>query len=379
MRILYIIDSLTIGGAQMLLMDMIRAYRPQHEIGVAYFTPGSVEDDLRALDIPLFHISRSGVRNPLALLNTLRIMHRFQPDVVHTHLTQSDVVGQLAASLLNVPARVSSLHNTPPWRQNRFASSLMQFAVRDSQCLIAVSESIRDYVLQHEKYAPQRLITIENGIDLQAFAVEQVAPLDLSGWGIPRGAPVIGAIGRLEPQKAHRNLLIAAAKIIQQRPDVHLLIAGEGSLRETLQRQRDELGLQQRVIFTGNVREMPALIAALDVVAFASDYEGLPISLLEAMAMQRPVVSTEVGGLATVIENDVNGILVPSKNPTALATALLRVLDDPSLARQLGTAGYETVKEQYSNATMHRRILDVYRTCATSAATMSITPDCSSA
>jgi glycosyltransferase involved in cell wall biosynthesis len=167
-------------------------------------------------------------------------------------------------------------------------------------------------------------------------------------------------VARLEESKAHHVLLDAAAIVVKTMPNVRFLIVGEGPLRGDLEAQRERLGLQDNVIFAGIRRDVPNIMAMLDIVTFSSQWEGLPVALLEGMGMGRPIVSTSVGGIPDVITSSKNGWLVPSGDPQALAEGYLKVLGDPALAKALGAAARQTVVERFSAVAMHGSILDLY-------------------
>jgi glycosyltransferase involved in cell wall biosynthesis len=361
MKILYGIDSLKIGGAEMLLLNMLKRYHPKHQVEVVYFTEGPLHEDVTAMGVPIHRISKRGLKDPFAFLRLLRIIRRFKPDVIHTHLTKSDVSGQLMGFLGGVPVRVVSLHNNDSWRTNSFFSTLMRLIVSPAQKYIAVSEAVRDFIVENSHYPEDKMLVIENGIDLDRFDPAKITPYDRKLWGVSEDTPVVAIIGRLQPQKAHTVFLEAAAIVKQEMPQARFLIVGDGDLRDELEVKRDELGLQQEVIFAGIIRDIPAVLASVDLLTFSSDWEGLPVALLEGMAMQKPVVSTAVGGVPLVVHDGVNGLLVAPRQPQKLAAELLRVLRDPALAQRLGQSARQTIAERYSAAVMHDRILDLYR------------------
>ncbi|MGH9381471.1 MAG: glycosyltransferase [Thermoanaerobaculia bacterium] len=362
MRILYVIDSLKVGGAEMLLLDMLRGYRDQgHRLAVAYFSPGPLEGEVAALDVPASRVSRSGLADPRAVLRLVGLIRRQRPQVVHTHLWKSDLAGQLAAALAGVPVRVSTAHNVDPWRRRGALARINRLFTSRCQRVIAVSREVHDYLVETRAYQPEKLVTIENGIDLTRFDPHRQPPANLAAtWGFEPDAPMIGVVGRLEPQKGHSVLLEAAVHVTRELPKARFLVVGDGHLRSELEAQRSRLGLDSRVVFTGVVHDVPATLSALDAITFPSLWEGLPVALLEAMAMEKPVVATTVGGIPEVVRDGVSGVLVPPGDPEALARGLLGVLRDPTLARRLGTQARQVVRQRYSAQTMHRRILDLY-------------------
>ncbi|KUJ78166.1 hypothetical protein AVO45_09465 [Ruegeria marisrubri] len=358
---MYVIDSLRVGGAETLLLDLLDAARRRGDAArVAYFTPGPLEPEVVRRGVEATRLSRHGLRDPLALFRALRLMRAWDPDVVHTHLTKSDLVGQLAARL-SKRRRVLTLHNTDPWRKNAIFSGIYREITRGADACLAVTSNVADYVAEYGGCDRSAIEVIQNGVDLHRFNAGHVPPMDLSGYGIPDDAVVIAKIGRLSEQKDHANFLLAASQLAERYPQAHFLIAGEGELSADIRECARDLGLgDDRVTFTGNLREMPELLAAVDIFTLASRWEGLPMALLEAMAMSVPVVSTAVGGIPDLINDGENGMLVQPSDPTALAEAIGHLISDPSARRRLGNAGLETVRTRYSSAAMTDRLWSVY-------------------
>ena len=360
MHIMYIIDSLKVGGAEMLLLAMVRQFAADHDVTVVYFTPGPLEEDMRSLGVPIHRISTMGIKDPRVIPRLVAMMREQKPDVVHTHLSKSDVAGLMAAAMAGVPVRISSIHNVDPWRQKKWLSEIMKQWTKTSHHMIAVSEGVRDYVLEYSDYPAEKITTVANGIDLDRFDPATVPPIDKTQFGIPEDALTVCMVARLEESKGHHILIDAASKVIADLPDAYVMIVGDGHLREGLEAQRDRMGLDDNVIFTGIQRDIPGVMRAVDVITFSSLWEGLPVALLEAMAMANPVVSTAVGGIPNVITDGEDGLLVPKDNAAALAKGLLKVLKDSALRDTLGTNARRTIEAQYSAAAMHQQILDLY-------------------
>jgi glycosyltransferase involved in cell wall biosynthesis len=297
------------------------------------------------------------------------------PQIVHTHLFKSDIHGRLAARLAGVPAVVSTLHNSDPWARQRLLGALYGATARFADRLIAVSDEVRDYHLKYTGAPASKIITIENGVDVQKFTGQasagQVVRAEL---GIAHAAPLFGVIGRLKPQKDHTTFLLAAAEILRQLPEARFLIVGEGPLRTELEIQARGLGLEAALIFTGLRTDIPAVLAALDVLVFSSQWEGLPVTLLEGMAASRPVVATAVDGIRGVALPDVTALLVPPADPFALAAACVRLGMNRSLAGQMGEAGYLRVSAHYSLEAMIDRTADLYASLLPTHQTANLAP-----
>ena len=365
-RILYVIDSLAIGGAEMLLVDLVdaalqRGWRPH----VAFFTPGPLEEALAARGVATTRVSRRGLRDPRAALRLLALMRRERPAVVHTHLTKSDLAGQAAARLAGVPCRVLTVHNVNPWRRRRALSLGYRLLTAGAHRRIAVSGEVAAATEASGSAPAGSLRVVENGVDMRRFDPDRAAPLALEPFGVPPGAPVVAVVGRLAPQKDHETFLRAVAALVPRLApaarDARFLVVGAGPRREALEALARELGLgPDRVAFAGVVRDMPGLLAAVDVVAFSSAWEGLPVTLLEAMAMRRCVVSTAVGGIPGAAADGRDALLVAPGDPEALARALGRALGDPALRARLGAAARRAVAARFGGDAMLERTFALY-------------------
>lgn len=362
MRILYLIDSLKVGGAEILLRNLAAGVRTAgHEVHVGYCTPGSLAADFQEMQVPLYALPRLGRVDPLLLLRMFRLVRRLRPDVVHTHLFKSDFHGRLAARLGGAGRVISTLHSNDPWAARFPLGQIYGATAHFADILIAVSEEVREYHLAQTGVPPEKVRTIVNGIDMRAFAARPgVGRRFRARVNIPEEAPLLGTVGRLVPDKGHRDFLRAAAQIAEADPRAWFMLVGDGPLRASLEQQAREAGIHPRVVFTGLQSDIPAAMQALDVLVFSSRREGLPVTLLEGMAASRPVVATEVGGISGVLENSVSGWLVPPGDVDALAAASLRLLASPEQRATMGAAARQRVEAEYTLETMLARTLHVY-------------------
>lgn len=361
-HVLQLIDGLNVGGAEVLLRDLTRGLRARgYRVSVGYSTPGPLAAEIAAAGIPLTRLPRLGRVDPLLLLGMLRLMRHDPPQVVHTHLFKSDFHGRLAARLSRVPVVVSTLHNSDAWARQPLLGRLYGLTARLADCNIAVAEEVRQYHLQHSHIPAEKVITIENGVDVGRFEVPAAAGLAVrQELGILPETPILGIIGRLAPQKDHATFLNAAALILHQLPTACFLVVGDGPLRADLHAQAQALGLEHALIFTGLRSDIPAILNALDLLVFSSRWEGLPVTLLEGMAAARPVVGSAVDGILGVVIPGVTAQIVPPGEPQALAQACLELFRDPERMRRMGAAGKQRVQERYSLEAMIDRTCQVY-------------------
>lgn len=361
-RILQVIDGMNIGGAEVLLVDLVRRLREAgHVVRVAYSTPGPMAARLTEMGVPLTRLPRLARVDPLLLLRLVKLMRREKPDLVHTHLFKSDVHGRLAARWAGVPVLVSTVHNNDRWAKRALLGWLYGRTARLADRIIVVSEEVREYQLKYTFLPPEKIVTIDNGVDMRRFEGQDAAGRAVRvEFGIDPDAPLVGIIGRLSEQKDHATFLQAAGRIRAELPKARFLVVGDGPLRGNLIEQARSLKLDEAVIFAGLRSDIPAVMAALDVLVFSSRWEGLPVTLLEGMAAGKPVVSTAVGGVPGVVGDGESALLVPAGMASVLADAVIRVLRDPALARNLSTAARERVRKKYSLDSMLDRTLALY-------------------
>ena len=359
---LQLIDGLNIGGAEILLRELsVGLLRRGFRVSIGYSSSGPLVQELTSLGLPLTRLPRLLRIDPILFCGMVGLIRRESPQIVHTHLFKSDFHGRLAARIAGVPVVVSTLHSIDPWAQERSLGRLYGWTARFADRVIAVSEDVRRFHATYTGIPEEKLVTIENGVDIHRFAgLESARRSVRKELDIDNAALVFGVVGRLTPPKDHSTFLKAAALILQKAPQARFLLVGEGPLRKDLELQAQEIGLGNALIFTGLRKDIPAVLAAVDVLVFSSLWEGLPVALLEGMAAARPVVATAVGGIPEVVLPDKSAILVPPGDADALAQACLRLASDSATRHSMGQAGLERVVARYSIDAMIDRTAALY-------------------
>jgi len=260
-----------------------------------------------------------------------------------------------------VPIVVSTLHNNDSWAKYWPLGHMYGATARFADRMIAVSPEVREYHLAKTGVPSEKMMVIENGVDVSAFSgYEEEARQIRAEFGLSESAPVFGIIGRLKPQKDLTTFLKAAAELLIKQPDARFLVVGDGPLRGELELLAKNLDLFPSLIFTGLRKDVPAIMKAIDVLVLSSLWEGLPVILLEAMAASRPVVSTAVDGVKGVVIPDETALLVETGSPSALADACYRLAGDLELRNKMGKAGLQRVTKLYSIDVMIDRISELY-------------------
>lgn len=292
--------------------------------------------------------------DPVAVLGLCRVIRREGADLVNTHSSIDSWIGAFAARLTGVKL-IRTRHVSIPIRKNP-----LNFVHRMPDAMITTGEGVRRLILADGILPAERVISIPTGVDVERFAP---APDDgelRRRLGIPAKAPVVATIAVLRAKKRH-DVLLRAVALLADRFDLYCLLAGEGSGRAAIESLRADLGLDGRVILLGHQEDVrPALRAANVAVSSSAGMEGVPQALVQALAMGRPVVATDDGGVAELIEDGRTGLLVPVNRPEALADAIATLLADPERANDLAARGRDRVLESFSAARMADRVLALY-------------------
>ena len=292
------------------------------------------------------------VRDALLLYELYSICRRRRFDIVHTHNPKGGVVGRIAAGLAGTPLVIHTVHGLT---YNEFTSpprawlycTMERVATRFCDVLISVNDEDRLRLIESGIVKPDHIVTVLNGIDVDQFI--NVAPLPLrTALSLPDDAILIGTTGRLAVQKGLEYLIRALPRLVAVEPRTHVVLVGSGELEDDLRRQASQLGVETHCHFLGFRQDIPALLASFDLYAQPSLWEGLSISLLEAMAAGKPFVTTDIIGNREVIENDVTGLIVPPADVEALAGALLQLIRDPDRAQRLGHRARQHVVKHFS-------------------------------
>jgi glycosyltransferase involved in cell wall biosynthesis len=284
--------------------------------------------------IPVHHLGR-GRFDPRLLVDLVALARRRKARILHLHGYAAADFGRVAARVVGARA-VLHEHFADP-RMPAYQGLADRLLAPWTDHAIAVSESTRRFLVQERHLPAARVEVVWNGAPLAEFppADPHAARAARAALGFADGHLVVGSIGRLNEQKGHRYLLEAARLVADQAPDARFLIVGDGDLREGLEDQARRLGLSGHVVFTGHREDVPSLLGACDVFCVSSTYEGTPLALFEAMSSGKAIVSTAVDGCAEVLEDGRTALLVPARDPGALAGALRKVLGDRELRRRL--------------------------------------------
>ena len=287
-----------------------------------------------------------------------RLIKQVTPDVIHAHDPHGVAMAALALSMSTQPAK-------PPLIASRRVdfrmkgNTLSRWKYRQVDCFICASDAIRQLLLS-DRVEPARAVTVHEGIDLERVELAPPAKLHEEFW-LPHHAPLVGNVAALVPHKGQRHLIEAAMLVLRQVPDARFVIAGEGELRESLERMIKENRLEKHVMLAGFRPDVLSLHKAFDIFVMSSVTEGLGTSLLDAMAAGKPIVATTAGGIPEVVVDGETGFLVPPRDHQSMADALVKLLKDPELRKKMGHAGLVRARRKFSADRMVQETLKVYK------------------
>lgn len=324
-----------------------------HRVVIVASPGAQILERAAAAGLPGHALRMRNAFDPLAIARLVGLIRRERADIVNTHSSIDSWVGAFAAKLAGVKL-VRTRHLSAPISRNP-----LNFVHRLPDAIITTGESTRQRLQTYNRLRPRILESIPTGVDCQAFRPRPRTPDVRRLLGLPAEATVLTKVAVLRRLKRH-DVLVEAAALLRNRAGLFFVLVGEGSQREAIEESIRSLGLQHRFKLLGHVEDIRPVLAATDVLVSSSDTEGVPQAAAQAMAMEVPVVHTDVGSVGELIRDGVTGLLVPPGDPVALARALARLLDSPELARQCARRGREHVVRHHSREKMVERVLDVY-------------------
>jgi glycosyltransferase involved in cell wall biosynthesis len=365
--VVYTISKMDVGGTPRHLLEVFAHLDRRRWTPVLYCFSASVRSAestlrvVRELDVEIID-GRVGpsLRGPRLLPPLLRLraeLRRRNVAIVHSYLFDGNLLGTLGARAARVPVALVSKRSLDTY-ERRWERMACRLVNRLADRVMANAEAVARNVVAAEGCPRHRIVVIPNGIDLArvARAVGHRAAPPLADGHVP----VIGTIGRLSVKKGQVDLLEAAARVFEHERAARLRLVGDGPLRAALEERARELGIADRVEFTGRIEEGVRALADLDVFVLPSHMEGMSNGLLEAHAAGLPVIATDVGGNAEVTRDGVTGLVVPPRDPLALADAILRLLKDRARARAMAAAGQARIAEEFTVQRMVSRLERLY-------------------
>ncbi len=360
MKVLHVLTDRNIGGAGRWLLYYLKYHdRERFEVKAVLPHDSLLCEAVRALDVPVIAMEEMEDKSfdKKALKPLSALFREEKPDIVHTH---ASMTARMAARQAKVPYIFNTKHC-----MEGLPGSLLKKIVRRavnhcfSDRIIAVSRAVRKSMIAGGTN-PKKIVTVYNGIErIPVPTAEEKAAL-LASYGGRAGEKAVGIVARLEEVKDHETFLLAAKEVLRKRQDVRFYIIGDGSLRNHLEERTKALGIGERVTFTGFVKEIEKLEAALDIAVITSKQEALCLSILESMIAGIPAVGTDSGGVAEIIRDGENGYLVPVGDSHALAERIEELLADDVKQARMGETAARIAEKTFLADKMTKKIEKLY-------------------
>jgi glycosyltransferase involved in cell wall biosynthesis len=360
-RILQVIPTLVRGGAEkQLTLLATRLPRDEFDVHVAVLThDGPYHETLDRHGIPVTIINKTRKIDLAAYWRLKRFIRQLRPDIAHTWIFAANCYGRQAARAARVPHIVAGERCVDRWKVWH-ELAIDRYLARHTQRIAVNSSGVRDFYVQHG-LPEEKFVVIPNGIEPFDVVNHVSREALLEELGLPPDTRLIGAVGRLWPQKRYKDLIWSTELLRVVRDDTHLLIVGEGPQRDQLMRYCEQVQIHERVHFLGQRDDVSQLLPHFDCFWIGSGYEGQSNALMEAMSAGIPAVATDIPGNRDLVVPEQTGYLVPLGDSAAFARKTSLLLDDPNLASQLGQQAQQRMLDEFSVDKMVERHAQFYR------------------
>ena len=358
-NVLHLCESSDTGGAESVLISLVEGLdKNRYSSVVCLLSDGWLRVELEKRQIETVVIPQPHSFDVPWLVRVYRLLKDRGIHLMHSHEFATNVYASLLSRVTGIPV-VTTAHGKNYYGDKWRRRLAYRFVARQS-VMVAVSNDLKRFLAQRVGIPPGRIRVVHNGIDLSRYKAQQSCHAVRAELGISASQRVIGTVGNLFAIKGQTYLLRACKALASTYPNFVLLVAGEGEQLGALKKEASDIGIAGNVKFLGFRNDVPALLQSMEVFVFPSLSEGLPLSLLEALALQKPVVATNVGGIPEIVEDGVTGYLVPPRNPEALVDKILLLLHNPQIAANMGRAGRKKVEEDFGLEQMVLKYQSLY-------------------
>ncbi len=370
MRVLHLIKVTGVAGAErhlLMLLSALRARDVDARLVLLVERNNPVDAmvaEAEKRNIPVERVTIYGHRDILLPLRLRGVIRRHKPDIVHTHLLHADMYGIPAAKLAGVKTVITSRHNDDDFRTRGSIRFINRSLWPMVSAAIAISDAIRKFTIEVEGAPAEKVHTIRYGMEHTSAtdeAIRQARQQLRQSLGVEEDTPLVGMACRLVTQKGVNYGLVGFKLVADEFPNAHLVIAGDGPLRQQLEYEARAMDIHQRTHFLGWRDDVPQIMAGLDIFLAPSLWEGFGLVLLEAMSKRLPIIASNVSAIPEVVADGETGILVPPRDSEAIAQALRLLLADKALRRHLGLVGEDRLETHFSVGRMADETLNLYR------------------
>ena len=374
-NLLYVFDNMEFGGGERVFAQIInRLSDKKYKIIVACLPTGTFIEKIKGSEAQIKSFDMKNRFNLRVILQLSSLIRKERVDIVHSQGARADFFARIAAKLAGAPNVVSTVPMPVEGFDVNPIKKLIYMAFnRFSECFvdrfIVVSDALEKMMIEKNGIETKRVVKIYNGIETDEYCMsdEEIAYRRSSfreKSDLGENVPVIGVIGRLVWQKGFKYFIETIPDVLKEFKEARFLLVGEGELEDELKVKSKKLKLEDKIIFTGFMSDIKNVLASIDILVIPSLREGLPVVLLEAMAMMKSIVATNIEGIMEILENGVSGLLVPPRDTEALAEAVIDLLKHQDKANQMGIAARRVVEERFGVETMVQKVKKVYEELA---------------
>ncbi len=368
-KILFVIDNLEFGGGERGFLQLIKGLdKNRFDMFVASKPAGEFGEEIKKMGIPLFPVAMKSKYNGLAVANLVHLINKERFHLIHSQGARADFFTRVAVKFSKKPYLVSTLQMPVDGFNVRTHRRILyqffdRFLERYVDRFIVVSENLENYLMESRQISSKKIIRIYNGIELDAFNPD-LKSINFDQlkktFGIDEGTITVAAIGRLCWQKGFEYFLRAIPKIIENGNKAIFLLVGEGPLRKQLEDLAKFLAIENNVVFTGFRVDIKSILAMVDFLVVPSLLEGFPMIILEAMAMAKPIIASNIDGISEQLENGKTGCLVKSKSPEEISKTLINLMTNREKGNKLGINARKHAIENFSIEKMISKVEQVY-------------------
>jgi len=368
-RILYVIDGIEFGGGERVFAQLLNGLpEDRFEPYLASAPNDAFLKNIKSKNLVFYPVDFSNRFNPLPLMRLYRIVKSQRIDIVHSQGARADFFARIAAKLAKVPIIISTVQMLVEGYNVGYLKRFLyqtfdRFSERFVDYFLVVSSVLKENMIEVHGIPPDKIIKIYNGIETDYYKPvgnEEMRYKIRREFAVNDSDILIASLGRLVWQKGFEYFLHAIPEILREIPDARFILVGDGPLRPELERLAVELGEGDKIIFAGYRSDVRDVLAALDIVVIPSVLEGFPMITLEAMAMAKPIVAAKIDGITEQITDGINGILIPPKDSSAIAQAIIRLINDRESGKKLGLAARKKVEQEFSVEKMVSETEKVY-------------------
>ena len=370
-NLLYVFDNMEFGGGERVFAQIInRLPVKKYKVTVACLPTGAFIEKIERSGAQVKSVDMRNRFNPKIILQLASLIKTEKIDIVNSQGARADFFARIASKLAGVTATISTVQmpvggfDVNPIKKFVYMA-LDRFSERFVDRFIVTSDTLEKTMIETHKIGPQRVVKIYNGVETEEYCVDEGELTNRRSKFrkescLEENVPVVGTIGRLVWQKGFEHFIEAIPDVLKRFKKARFLVVGEGALKDKLEAKSKSLSLEDKIIFTGFRNDIKDVLAAIDIFVMPSLLEGLPMILLEAMAMAKPIVATNIDGVKEVLNNGETGLLVTPRDPIVLSEAIVDLLNHRDKAYQMGLAARRVVEKRFGADIMVQKVEKIY-------------------